>query len=116
MEINMCLISSFIDWRSTLIKMVTTKKLCAAYDDLDHFASIQFHSVACLHTYGRFLESFLVAQYNPFVRFGLACRSDARDSYNWPALNMRLSVMLNVVEKRMFGSGETLGFLHVKHT
>ena len=60
------LAKSCIDWRSTLIKMGTRKKLCVAYDDLNHFASIQFYSVACLHVYGRFLESFLVAQYNPF--------------------------------------------------
>ena len=59
------LAKSWIDWRSTLIKKGTRKKLCAAYDDLDHFAPIQFHSVACLHVYGRFLESFIVAQYNP---------------------------------------------------
>ena len=69
--------------------MGTRKKLCAAYDDLDHFASIQFHSVACLHVYGRFLESFLVAQYDLLVRFDLACRSDARHSDNWPALTIR---------------------------
>ena len=47
---------------------------------------MQFHSVDFLHTYGRFLESFFVAQYNPLVRFGLACRSDARHSDNWPVL------------------------------
>ena len=64
---------SCIGWRSTLIKMGTRKKLYAACDDLDHFASIQFHSVACLHVYGRFLESFLVTQNNPLVRFDLAC-------------------------------------------
>ena len=81
------LAKSCIDRRSTLIKMGTRKKLCAAYDDLDHCASIQFHSVACLHVYGRFLESFLVAQYDPLVRFDLACRSDARYSDNWPALH-----------------------------
>ena len=75
-----------IHWRSTLIKKSTRKKLCAAYDDLDHFASIQFHSVVCLHVCGRFLEAFLVAQYNPLVRFDLVCRSNARHSDNWPAL------------------------------
>ena len=58
----------------------------AAYDDLDHFASIQIHFVACLHVYGRFLESFLVAQYSHLVRFDLACRSDVRHSNNWPTL------------------------------
>ena len=57
----------------------------AACDDLDHFASIQFDSVACLYVYGRFLESFRVAQNNPLVRFDLACRSDGRHSDNWPA-------------------------------
>ena len=66
--------------------MGTRKKLYAACDDLDHFASIQFHSVACLYVYGRFLESFLVAQNNPLVRFDLARRSDVRHSDNWPAL------------------------------
>ena len=68
------LAESCIGWRSTLIKMGTRKKLYAACDDLDHFASIQFYFVACLHVYGRFLESFLVAQNNPLVRFYLACR------------------------------------------
>ena len=72
------LAKSCIGLRSTLIKMGTRKKLYAACDDLDHFA--------CLHVYGRFLESFLVAQNNPLVRFDLACRSDARHSYNWLAL------------------------------
>ena len=66
--------------------MGTRKKLCAAYDDLDHFASVQFYPVACLHVYGRFLESFLVAQYNPLVRFDLTCRPDAQHSDNWSAL------------------------------
>ena len=50
--------------------------MCEAYDDLNHFASIQFHFVAWLHVYMD--ESFLVEQYNPLVRFDLACRSDAR--------------------------------------
>ena len=70
------LAKSCIGWRSTLIKMGTRKILYAACDDSDHFASIQFHSVACLHVYGRFLESFFVAQNNPLVRFDLAYRSD----------------------------------------
>ena len=60
--------------------------MCAAYDELDHFVSIQFHSIACLHVYGRFMGSFLVAQYNSLVSFDLACRSDARHSDNWPAM------------------------------
>ena len=48
---------------------------------LDHFASIAFHYVACLYvSCGRFLKSFLVAQYNPLVRFYLVCRCDARHS------------------------------------
>ena len=80
------LAKSCIGLRSKLIKMGTRKNLYAACDDLDHFASIQFHSVACLYVYGRFLVSFLVAQNNPLVRFDLACRSDARHSDNWPAL------------------------------
>ena len=79
------LAESCIHWRSTLIKK-GTRKLCAAYDDLDHFASIQLHSVDCLHVCGRLLEAFLVAQYYPLVRFDLACRSDARHSDNWRAL------------------------------
>ena len=66
--------------------MGTRKKLCAAYDDLDYFASIPFHYVACLYVFERFPESFLLEEYNPLVRFDLACRSDAQHSYNWPAL------------------------------
>ena len=82
------LAKSCIDWRSTLIKMGTRKKIFSDFEDLDHFASIAFHYVACLNECGRFLESFLVAQYrpNPLVQFYLVCRSDARHSDNWPAL------------------------------
>ena len=65
----------------------TRKKLCAAWERLDHFASITFHYVACLHVCGRYLESFLVAQYYPLVRFDLVCLSDARHSDNWPVLH-----------------------------
>ena len=61
------LAKSCIDWRSTLIKIGTRKKRCAAYEDLDHFASISFHSVACLHVCGRFLGPFFVAQYNQYA-------------------------------------------------
>ena len=68
-------------------KWAPEKKLCAACDDLNHFASMQYHSVACLHVYGRFLGSFLVAHNNLLVRLDLACRSDARHSDNWPALH-----------------------------
>ena len=70
------LAKSCIDWRSTQIIMGTKQKLYANYEDWDHFAFIPFYYVACLHECWQFLESFLVAQYNPLVRFAFACRSD----------------------------------------
>ena len=82
-----------IDWRSTQIIMGTKQKLCANYEDLHHFAFIPFHYVACLHECWQFLESFLVAQYSPLVRFDLACRSDGRHSDNWPALDHALLII-----------------------
>ena len=64
------------------------EKIFSDFEDLYHFASITFHYVACLYVCGRFLESFLVAQYNTLVRFYLVCRSDARHSDNWLALHI----------------------------
>ena len=68
--------------------MGTEKKMCAAYDDLDHFAPIPFHYVACLYVSGQFLESFIVAEYNPLVRFALACRSDVQHSVTYVTLTL----------------------------